>query len=106
MLCPSRAQPSLVVLPSTTTSPPNGGHEMNRRYMKLGAGIAVAALLGAACGDDESEPDVAAADEQPSESGETTTTMEHEGMGASHAGVETGAAELRDRKRTRLHSSH
>src|SRR3546814_13147616 len=36
-----------------------------------------------------------AADEQPSESGETTTTMEHEGMGASHAGVETGAAELR-----------
>src|SRR3546814_14867418 len=68
---------------------------MNRRYMKLGAGIAVAALLGAACGDDESEPDVAAADEQPSESGETTTTMEHEGMGASHAGVETGAAELR-----------
>src|SRR3546814_6060322 len=65
---------------------------MNRRYMKLGAGIAVAALLGAACGDDESEPDVAAADEQPSESGETTNTMEHEGMGASHAGIETGAA--------------
>src|SRR3546814_13622864 len=96
MLCPSRAQPSLVVLPSTTTSPPNGGHEMNRRYMKLGAGIAVAALLGAACGDDESEPDVAAADEQPSESGETTTTMEHEGMGRSEErrvgkeGVSTG----------------
>lgn len=59
---------------------------MNRRTLKIGAGFAVAALLGAACSDDT----VSTANEP------TEQMTEHgAGAGASSAAVETGAAELR-----------
>ncbi|MET0726776.1 MAG: copper amine oxidase [Acidimicrobiales bacterium] len=63
---------------------------MNRTMMKIGAGIAVAALLGAACGDDDG--DVTAGTEDT----EVTVGNDDDGMaGGDAVSVETGAAELR-----------
>src|SRR5688572_22411553 len=65
---------------------------MTPRYLKLAAPLALVAILGAACGDDDESP---AASGDPATT-ETTATEEEggEAMGSA-AGVETPAAELR-----------
>jgi hypothetical protein len=60
---------------------------MNRTFVKFGAGLAMVAILGAACGSDDDEP---AASGDP-----TTTTAEGDAPATENAAVETGAAELR-----------
>ena len=69
---------------------------MSRSYLKLGAGLAVAALLGAACSGDDGEVSAeptptSAASEQPSRSEHSD---DHADAAASSP-VSTGAAELR-----------
>src|SRR5688500_794016 len=67
---------------------------MHRRYIKWGAALTVAALLGTACGADE---DDAASGEAETES---TTTMASEGTSGAESGgdtpaVDTAGADLR-----------
>lgn len=78
---------------------------MKRRFLKIGAGLTVVALLAAACGDDDDAASSPDPTEQPADSGETTTsqpgddgettTSEHGDSGDAASPVSTGAAELR-----------
>ncbi|HUF33719.1 MAG TPA: hypothetical protein VMN58_10990, partial [Acidimicrobiales bacterium] len=61
---------------------------MNPKYLKLGAGLALAALLGAACGTDDGGT---ASTGDPA----TETTDEDGTTNASDTSVDTGAADLR-----------
>jgi hypothetical protein len=63
---------------------------MNRRLVKAGAGLAMVALLGAACGSDDNEP-AASGDPTETTSGDSGSSM----VSGEAAAVDTGAAELR-----------
>ena len=71
---------------------------MNRRFLKVGAALALTAVLGAACGSSEDDPTPVAAEDTTAEDS-TTTTHDSMDMGddasGSAEGVETGASELR-----------
>jgi len=70
---------------------------MNRRYLKLGAALALTAVLGAACGSDEDEAAVPIAAQEQDQNQETSTTHDSmDGpMGEGGRAAESGAAELR-----------
>ena len=69
---------------------------MNRTFLKLGAALALTALLGAACGSDEDEDATpVAAQEDTSTTAESMGDDHSEEGGAEAEGVESGAAELR-----------
>ena len=75
---------------------------MHRKYLKCGAGLAMAALLGAACGDDDGSQATAATAEEAAASGTTDDPSASSSMdvhsdesGGGASAATTPAAELR-----------